>query len=403
MSMLRRWKSEVYTHEDVVVERYDWLLNWSMKLTGHNREEAEDLVHDAFVEFTLSAPDLASIQNMEGYLYGMLRNIHMSRVRRAIRAERQSVTLLDYDSAEICLRAVQIDWLIHARELLASVCDYACGRKETSKAGSILILRFFHGYYPGEIAKIAVCPRRAVDDWMRIARAEARCHVERAAVGRESARGPVPPAHAGADFLDSLRTRIFESRNGKCLDASEIVNRYSGPDQKAIDRKLLAHISSCPVCLERINQSLGLPPLSDRFPTDMLGNDVGGFETRRSARPSSSPRVGACRRLARLVYNHEPRELTITVNGFFAASETVDSWLSERTLAINPTERLSIVEAFSEQGVRLLGLHVEPPPSGPLEQSTRIELSDGRRLELSIDFKGACPSLKSSYYDPRRL
>ena len=83
MSMLRRWKSEVYTHEDIVIQRYDWLLNWSLKLTGHNREEAEDLVHDAFVEFTLSAPDLASIQNLEGYLYGMLRNIHVSRVRRA--------------------------------------------------------------------------------------------------------------------------------------------------------------------------------------------------------------------------------------------------------------------------------------------------------------------------------
>src|SRR5262249_48042565 len=265
MSMLRRWKSEVYTHEDVVVERYDWLLNWSMKLTGHNREEAEDLVHDTFVEFTLSAPDLGSIQNMEGYLYGMLRNIHMSRVRRAIRIEKHSVNLLDYESAEIFLRSVHIDSLIHAREVLGKICDYACGRKETSKAGSILILRFFHGYYPGEIARIAVCPRRAVDDWMRIARNEARCHIERAVVGRDSARGPAAAGRAGSDFLDLLRARIFDSRNGRCLDAGEIQERYSGQGQKAIDRKLLAHISSCPECLERINQTLGLPPLSDRF------------------------------------------------------------------------------------------------------------------------------------------
>src|SRR5262249_18265539 len=185
MSMLRRWKSsEVCTHEDIVIQRYDWLLNWSLKLTGHNREEAEDLVHDAYVEFTLSAPDLGSIQNIEGYLYGMLRNIHMSRVRRAIRIEKQTVALLDYDSAEVCLRSVHMDSLIHARELLRGVCDYCCDRKEASKAGSILILRFFHGYYPGEIAKIALSQRRAVDDWMRIARKEARGYLDRTGVER---------------------------------------------------------------------------------------------------------------------------------------------------------------------------------------------------------------------------
>jgi DNA-directed RNA polymerase specialized sigma24 family protein len=401
--MLRRWKSEAYTHEDIVIQRYDWLLNWAMKLTGHSREEAEDLVHDAFVEFTLSAPDLASIQNMEGYLYGMLRNIHMSRVRRTIRVEKQTVNLLDYDSAEVWLRSVHIDSLINARELLGMICDYACERKETSKAGSILILRFFHGYYPGEIARIALCHRRAVDDWMLIARKEARFHIEQCCSAGTLGRRRGPTGHSSGDFLDLLRARIFESRKGRCFSENEINDRYSGRGQQPLDRRLLAHISSCPVCLERINRSLGLPPLSDRFPTDMLGNDVGGLESSSRTTPQPAARIMACRRLARSVYHHEPRELTIVVNGFFAASETVEAKLSERTLAINPTERLSIIETFSEQGVRLLGLHVQPPPDGPLEQSASVELSEGRRVELSIDFKGVCPSLKSSYYDPRRI
>jgi DNA-directed RNA polymerase specialized sigma24 family protein len=405
--MLRRWKSEVYSHEDIVIQRYDWLLNWSMKLTGHNREEAEDLVHDAFVEFTLSAPDLGSIHNLEGYLYGMLRNIHVSRVRRAIRIEKQSVNLLEYDSADLCLRSVHIDSLIHAREVLVRVCDYACDRKESSKAGSILILRFFHGYYPGEIARIALCPRRAVDDWMLIARKEARSHLEQMAAGpaleRAMEQGRSPRGHSSDEFMDRLRRRILESRKRTCLSEAEIETRYTGPGDQPLDRKLLAHISACPVCLERINKSLNLPPLSDRFPSDMLGNDTAAAESASGDTPAARSRAKSCRRLARAVYHHEPRELTIMVNGFFAASETVQARLSERTLALNPTERLSVVEAFSDQGVRLLGLNVEPPPDGPLEQAARVELSEGRHLELSIGFKGVSPSLKSSYYDPSRI
>ena len=171
MRMLRTWKSELCTHEDLIIERYDWLLNWSMRLTGYDRQEAEDLVQDAFVEFTLTAPDLRSIQNVEAYLYGMLKNLHLSRVRRAAsRLARHSISLLDYDSAEIWLRSADPDSFIQTRELLRRVCNYACIRKETSKSGSILILRFFHGYYPGEIARVALCNRRAVDDWMLIAR-----------------------------------------------------------------------------------------------------------------------------------------------------------------------------------------------------------------------------------------
>src|SRR5215469_11539862 len=326
MSMLRRWKSEIYTHEDIVIQRYDWLLTWSLKLTGHNREEAEDLVHDAFVEFTLSAPDLASIQNLEGYLYGMLRNIHVSRVRRAIRIERQSVNLLEYDSAEIWLRSVHIDSLIHAREVLGTVCDYACDRKEASKAGSVLILRFFHGYYPGEIARIALCPRRGVDDWMHIARKEARYHIEKTNDERTGAARSASLKRHDDDFLDSLRRTIFDSRKGRCLSEAEIQERYCGHgQQQSIDRRLLAHIASCPRCLDRINQSLGLPPLSDRFPTDMLGNDQSESGPKSGAGSAGARRVGACRRLARSVYGHEPRQLTIMVNGFFAGSGTVQA------------------------------------------------------------------------------
>src|SRR5262252_8150123 len=124
MAMLQSWKAEPYTHEDIIIQRYDWLLNWSMKLNGYNSQEAEDLVHDAFIQFTLSAPDLGSIENLDGYLYGLLRNTHLSRMRRAHRFQNQSLSLLDYDTAEIWLRSVSLDSLIQSRELLVRVCDY---------------------------------------------------------------------------------------------------------------------------------------------------------------------------------------------------------------------------------------------------------------------------------------
>ena len=42
-------------------------------MTGRDRQKAEDLVHDTFVQFVLSRPDLAAIDNLNAYLYTMLR------------------------------------------------------------------------------------------------------------------------------------------------------------------------------------------------------------------------------------------------------------------------------------------------------------------------------------------
>src|SRR5689334_17930091 len=94
------------SHEDLFIERYEWLLGWSLQLTGHNQEQAEDLLHDAFVQFTLARPDLDAVQNLEGYLYSMLRNMHVSQIRRAVRTRNRMLSILDHDSAEMGLRAV---------------------------------------------------------------------------------------------------------------------------------------------------------------------------------------------------------------------------------------------------------------------------------------------------------
>jgi len=48
-------------------------------MTAGDRLQAEDVLHDLFILFTLSQPDLSRIQNLDNYLYASLRNLHISR------------------------------------------------------------------------------------------------------------------------------------------------------------------------------------------------------------------------------------------------------------------------------------------------------------------------------------
>ncbi len=138
--------------EDLFVQRYQLLMGWALSLTGHNQALAEDLVHDAFIQFTLRRAELGAIENTDAYLHRMLRNMHLSQVRRAGLIEDTRVSIANFDSIELGLRAVDPREDVTVQDELRLICQYTCARKETSKAGSVLILRFFHGYYPSEIA-----------------------------------------------------------------------------------------------------------------------------------------------------------------------------------------------------------------------------------------------------------
>ncbi len=142
------------THDELFVQRYSWLMSWALQLTQGNRFLAENLVHDAFVQFVLSRPDLNSINNIEAYLYTTLKNMHLSTARRLARDPEQDLLLVEYDSAALALWNADPHPAVQHQDELRLICQYACIRKETSKAGSVLILRFFHGYYPSEIARI---------------------------------------------------------------------------------------------------------------------------------------------------------------------------------------------------------------------------------------------------------
>ena len=87
------------SHEDLFIQRYPMLLASARKLTGGDLESAEDLVHDVFVQFTLARPDLAVIENIDGYLHRALRNRHLSNIRRNARTPLDLPSAVEYDSA----------------------------------------------------------------------------------------------------------------------------------------------------------------------------------------------------------------------------------------------------------------------------------------------------------------
>nr|MBP6822209.1 sigma-70 family RNA polymerase sigma factor [Acidobacteriota bacterium] len=180
MSQLLNTKTDLKSHAEHFVERYERLLGWALHLTDHDRAQAEDLLHDAFIQFTLAAPDLDDIRNLDNYLFGVLRILRVSQLRRASRRRFEQLSIIEYESAEIGLsmasRAAEPGELIRVRDELRAICQYACARKETSKAGSVLILRFFYGYYPSEIAAVLRSTRKVVDMRLQSARREARLY-----------------------------------------------------------------------------------------------------------------------------------------------------------------------------------------------------------------------------------
>lgn len=62
------------THDTLFVDSYDELRKWALQLPERDHELAADLLHDAYVQFTLARPDLESIGNPIGYLYVVTRN-----------------------------------------------------------------------------------------------------------------------------------------------------------------------------------------------------------------------------------------------------------------------------------------------------------------------------------------
>src|SRR5215212_9556679 len=160
--------------EQLFTERYERLLACALRLTNQLRD-AEDLVHDAFVQWMLGRTRLEEIENIDGYLRRMLRYMHISRMSRSAQhLHETALSVADYDSFRLGWTAIQTPHRMQASEELHQICAYACSRKESSRVGSVPLLRFFHDYFPTEIARVLSTSRHCVDQWQRLARREAK-------------------------------------------------------------------------------------------------------------------------------------------------------------------------------------------------------------------------------------
>lgn len=263
-------------HKSLFMERYVWLRGRALRITAHNEQLAEDLVHDAFIQFTVGSPDLEAIRNLDAYLSGMLHKLYLSHVRRSSRIRYFSSFLVDYDTIEIGLKALDLGAQVWVRDELRQICEYALARKESSKAGSVLLLRFFLGYFPSEIAALMRNSRNAVDDWLRIARREAKRYLgEPSSFPQTGSVRRLDVSASGSEvleyqFLNSLRRAIFEVGYRECIPSRDLAASYGSARPQVIDGKTLAHLVSCWRCLDEANHLIEIPSLSERYPVDFL-------------------------------------------------------------------------------------------------------------------------------------
>ncbi|MBO0798905.1 MAG: hypothetical protein J2P31_08775, partial [Blastocatellia bacterium] len=410
---------EADAHKEIFLSHYQALFRHALRLTDGSRPRAEDLLHDAFIQFVLQSPDLNSIDNLDGYLYRLLLNLFRAQKRKAAQMQDISLNIADYDSIRLGLNAIDAQARWQAQEDLIQICHYACVRKETSRAGSILILRFFYDYSPSEIAKVTLSPRRAVDDWLRLARREARSYLEDPGRLKFMARKQdenhglrTRPSKSSDDILCELLTYIQHSCWNECLPEAQLRAHYQdskgGQVKNTMDCTTLGHIVSCTCCLDRVNQLLGLPSLSARQVIDNVNSDSDGPDDSDNGGTGGAGTGGEpgkafidrCCEGLRQIVEHRPEELHISANGVHIGALKVNSELSELQFSIQDQSPVEFIEVFSERGMRLILFSLEYGDCALVEQRARIELSEERTLELIFEIGGSSPSLHVSYHDP---
>lgn len=404
------------TFENVFFQRYTRLSEWALQLTAGDRTEAEDLVQELYVRIAGIGPVHEHIQSAEDYLFSMLRNLHYSRQRRASTSVIGNLSIADYESVEWSIRAVDRNGILFIREDLHQICDYLCRRKESSRAASVFILRYFLGYFPNEIMQVVRTTRANVDKAIQVIRREARLELERPGVlqeiaqKKESKRIPLREQNDSLGLFAELRRKLFRSCEGMCFKRSELANRYKQPG-KVFNTSELAHLVSCSKCLDAANKELGLPELDERSPDETIDRNTprgpsgsGGtslmlLPNRKSKKPQDMQK--RMRRRLEEIKQHRPQRLFIAVDGEILASQKVTAEYSDLIAELNPASKLQYIEVLSEQNGCLAFVKVLPlVPAGELSQMQEFQLSDGRTMTVSISFVSKSPSVRVMYRDP---
>ncbi len=405
------------TNEDVFFAYYPRLLEWAIQITRGDRAEAEDLVQDFYLRVTRITRAIGEMEQLEHYLFKVMRHLYYARLRRAGHDPIHDLSIVDYDSVEQGLAVADRRELLFVRDHLKKVCRYACERKSTVRSASVLILRFFHGYYPTEVMKILQAGRSSVDMLLQAARNEARLSLERP----EAIRCIVPTSKPSISFskigedtqqlFSELQEAVFSAIEGECFDRVALERRYAeGVEPAGMTTQELSHLVSCRTCLERVNAILHLPMLVDRSPEDGIdrdsssgtGGESGSGNTgMRKKLSKKGPSIRKLERRARELFEHRPGSLEIVVDGDVRSSQKITAEINELHLKLAHKEEPSFIEVLSEQGFCMAFLQVEPPIAArDLEQVETALFSDDRSLVLTLSFAAEGPIVHVLYRDP---
>jgi len=396
------------TREEVFTKRYRQLLAWALRLTNQHRASAEDLVQDAFIQFTRARTSLDEIENVDGYLHRMLRNMNLSRLSRfAEQVQEKTISIAEQELWQLDSKNLELQEHLQTREQLERICQYACTRKETSRAGSVLILRFFFEYTPTEIAQVLCCTRHCVDQWQRFARREVKLYLEdpsrlKFVNAQDAASLPrLQLLNAQGSLPEQLRCLIYSARTGNCIKTDELEEIYRLQSEEALSSGKLSHIVSCPECFDEVNRILGLPMLAQRYQPESTSSQrrPPGMRGGGSSDGPTDFRTRFRRRLDKVI-QHEPKELHITVNGTAIGSITVSGNSSELILNLSPDDHINFIEIISEEDVRLLFFNLAEEQNDGHEQWAEIELSRNRNLSAHLSADNGTPILRISYVVP---
>lgn len=261
------------SYDENFQENYNTLLRWALQISSFDRSVSEDLLHDVYLRFNRRDETPDAVESVHGYMYTALKNSYVTHLRKNTRARSKQVAILDHDMIGHDNLVIDPRSVFKIHDELLAICEWACERKGKSIAASILILRFFHGYYSAEVARIVNRSRNAVEARLLKARREVNAYLAEHCVEKSNRQFKKADGSFGGrqgDLLIELRTRVFAAATGRCLPREDLKILYKKP-QDGIEREELSHIVSCPRCLDRINELLKMPQLLERHPLDTLG------------------------------------------------------------------------------------------------------------------------------------
>lgn len=418
-----------HTPAALYCEKYAWLMRWALHFCNKDRSAAEDLVQDVFMQMLVSWPAFQAADEPEKLLYTYLKYSFLLKCRKDRRYSFQTLSAIDFESLHLSLRRETFAHSLDLQDGLRRIVNYLNWRKQQTKAASVLLLRFIHGFFPSEIMQIAILNRRSVDTGLAQAREESKSYLAHPGKVQAMYRSappsqlPAQPVLAPEAFVLALRTAVFDSGYGECLPEAVLRARYLGSSPRAIECDLLAHIVSCRKCLNLVSRWCKLPSIDNRIPEEAWGfatkeklaaehsHAMSGLE-RQFAKSEFGKRPASNREQAlfsmhggeqrfRVAHEHHPKALLIAVDGQLIAARDISSMTSQLNIELAATAPKELIEVMSEQELPLLTLPVLcGPGEGPPCVESEGTLAEGQRVHIAVRFLARSVLLEVNYFDP---